>query len=65
MDHLVLSNGLEMLHSELAARLATSVLELRLDEERYLAAGVPPEERRRAATCPGMKPDKLTSLDFG
>jgi hypothetical protein len=51
LDHLVLSNGLEMLHSELAARLATSGVELRL----VLAAGVPAEERRRAAACPVMR----------
>jgi hypothetical protein len=43
LDHLVLSNGLEMLHSELAARLATSGVELRL-EERLSAAGGPAEE---------------------
>jgi hypothetical protein len=39
-----------MLHSEFAARLATSGMELRL----VLAAGVPAEKRRRAAACPGM-----------
>jgi hypothetical protein len=30
LDHLDLSNGLEMLHSELAAHLVTSGVELRL-----------------------------------
>jgi hypothetical protein len=49
LAHLVLSNGLEMLHWEPTSRLATSGAELRL-----VAAGVPAEERRSAATCPDM-----------
>jgi hypothetical protein len=44
LAHLVLSNGLEMLHSELAARLATSGVEHRPVEKIHLAAGVPAEE---------------------
>lgn len=54
MDQLVLSNGLEIVYSELAARLATSWVELRLFEERHLAAGVPAEERRIDAAYPRM-----------
>jgi hypothetical protein len=34
MDHLVFSNGLEILHSELAARLATSGVQLHLLEKK-------------------------------
>jgi hypothetical protein len=33
LDHLVLSSGLEILHSELAAHLATNGVELRLVEK--------------------------------
>jgi hypothetical protein len=54
LDHLVLFNSLEILHSELTARLATSGFELRLVEKRHLAAGVPTEERHRTAARPGM-----------
>jgi hypothetical protein len=52
--HLVLSNGLEILHSELAAHLATSGVEHHLVEKRQLAAGVPAEEKCTTAACKGM-----------
>jgi hypothetical protein len=44
LAHLILSNSLEILHSELAASLATSGVELCPVEKRHLAAGVPTEE---------------------
>jgi hypothetical protein len=54
LDHLLLSSSLEILHSEHAACLATSGVELHLFEKRHLSAGVPAEERCRPAACPGM-----------
>jgi hypothetical protein len=54
LNHLVLSNGLEMLHSELIIHLATSRVELRLVEIRHLAVAISAEERRRAAAFPGI-----------
>jgi hypothetical protein len=54
LDHLVIFNGLEMFRSELAERLATSGVELRLVGKRHLVKGVPAEEGRRAAACADM-----------
>jgi hypothetical protein len=45
LNHLVLFNFLEMLHSELTPHLATSGMELHLVEKRHLTAVVPAEER--------------------
>jgi hypothetical protein len=60
LDHLVLSNGLEMLHSELAARLAPSGMELILLKKYIwmqvfqLRKGVELQHVHVSATCDSL-----------